>query len=86
MKGYNSYKSPWILVIFLIVGAIIGTIIGEALGAVPSLAILKEAKTIGIPTTSLDLYVFTLTFGLLLKLNLVGVVGLLLGILAYRRV
>jgi len=86
MKGYHNYKSPWLLVIFLIIGGIIGTIIGDALGTIPSLAILKEAKTIGIPATSLDLHVFTVSFGLLLKLNLLGVVGLLLGVLAYRRV
>lgn len=85
MKGYRSYKNPWILVIFLIVGSIIGTVIGDALGTIPALSILKEGRTIGIPTFSLDLSVLTLTFGLMIKLNLTGLAGLLLGIWAYRR-
>lgn len=83
MKG--SYRSPWLLVILLVLGGIIGSLIGEALSGIPALRVLATETSIGLPVTTLNLDVLTITLGFTIKINLFGVFGFILAFLIYRR-
>lgn len=83
MKG--SYRSPWLLVILLVFGGIIGSLIGETLSGIPALRVLATATSIGLPVTTLNLNVLTITLGFTIKINLFGVFGFILAFLIYRR-
>ncbi len=83
MKG--SYRSPWLLVILLVLGGIFGSLIGDALSGIPALRMLATARSIGLPVTTLDLDVINLTLGFTFKINLFGLIGLILAFLIYRR-
>ncbi|HAA90788.1 MAG: Uncharacterized protein XD63_1387 [Thermoanaerobacterales bacterium 50_218] len=85
MKSYGSYKSPWILVILLVIGGIFGSIVGEALGSVPALAVLSKGREVGLPVTTLDLEVLAITFGFTFKVNLISLLGFVLAFFIYRR-
>ncbi len=80
------------LIVSLILGALIGTTIGEILG----LLISPQARFYSFLTTSLspslgpfdlNLLVAFLTFGVKFKLNLCGILGMLLAFLfAFRKI
>ncbi|NPV29296.1 MAG: DUF4321 domain-containing protein [Firmicutes bacterium] len=84
MRGYGNYRSPWLLVILLILGGIFGSLIGEALGAIPALAILREGRSIGLPVNTLDLEVLALTLGFTIKVNLISLLGFIAAFFVYR--
>lgn len=74
------------LVILLLAGLILGSLLGEILGArIPALAVLRESRGLTLGPCSLDLMVISLTLGLGLRANLVGVVGALVGIIFWWR-
>jgi hypothetical protein len=75
--------SPVVLFFFLLGGALVGTILSEALAH--SLWIFARAANAGLPATTLDLSFIRITFGFNVRLTLGTVLGLLLGLVAYRR-
>jgi len=80
----HGVKSPWILVILLIIGGLIGTLLGETLGQY--WPILKTGfQPIGLQPTTIDLVVFSLTFGLIIQLNVASLVGFLVALFVYFR-
>lgn len=84
MRGYSSARSPWLLVILLIVGGMIGSLLGAAFKDL--LPILDYGfPAIGLAPTSINLLVITITFGLVLKLNLASVVGFIIALFIYFR-
>lgn len=85
MKGYSAPKNPWLLLILLIVGGLIGSLLGTAFGHV--LPILNQGfQPIGLAPTTINLLVVTVTFGLLLKLNVASIIGFLLALLIYFKI
>lgn len=85
MKGYGHYRSPWLLVILLILGGIFGSLIGQTLGGIQQLAFLNQGIYIGLPDTKLNLDILTLTFGCTFKVNWVGLLGFIIAFVIYRR-
>lgn len=85
MKGSGSYQSPWLLVILLVLGGVFGSLVGEVLSGIPALGVLGTARSIGLPMTTLDLDVITLTLGFTIRINLIGLIGFALAFLIYRR-
>ena len=86
MKGYGQhYRSPWLLVILLILGGISGGLIGQALGGIQHLAFLNQGPSIGLPVTTLNLDFLTLTFGCTFKVNPVSILGFILAFIIYLR-
>jgi len=85
LRGYGSARSPWILVILLVIGGLIGSLIGTAFKHL--LPILDYGfPAIGLAPTSINLIVITITFGVILKLNLASVVGFIIALFIYFRV
>lgn len=80
----KSRRNGWILLLFLIVGVFLGGLLGKVLG--PYLDFLTwSSPTYGInPPLTVDLDMFTLTFGFTLRLSVASVIGLILGYLGYR--
>ncbi len=83
MKGFKNYQSPWILAVLLLIGGLLGSLLGDVLGAY--LPILRQGTQVGFPATTLNLHVVTLTLGFLLKVNLMTVLGFLLGFFLFRK-
>ncbi len=79
-------KSSLTFILILISGLVIGGLIGDTLGNVSFLSWLKYGKEIGLnPPFSLDLSFFSLQLGFSVKLNIAGIIGMLLSILVYKK-
>jgi hypothetical protein len=81
-----------VLLILLVVvaGLVVGSLLGELFGSLlPSGRIqdlFTRGPTIGLtPPATLDLHFLAITFGLGLKVNLVGVVGIVIAAVTLRR-
>jgi hypothetical protein len=85
MAGSRSPGWP-VLLILLVLGGIIGGWIGQALTKVwPSLEALGHAQSMGIPSFTLDLQVFTVSFGFMLHISAFTLIGFVLAYLVYRK-
>ncbi len=81
-------KSTAFIVFIIILGALIGTALGEVIGIlVPGGVVqdffLKSASASFGPAT-LDIILFTITMGFSFKLNITGVIGILIAAYALR--
>ncbi|MBI1737023.1 MAG: DUF4321 domain-containing protein [Candidatus Rokubacteria bacterium] len=79
-----------LLLLVLVAGLAIGSLFGELVGGLvpPGLAreILTRGPTIGLTSpATLDLRFLSFTFGLALKVNLVGVLGIVVAALTLRK-
>lgn len=76
------------VVVILLLGAMLGTLIGELVGLILPEGVVKEfflkSGTLTLENTTLNAVLFRLTVGLSLKLNVVGVIGILLAIYMLR--
>lgn len=75
--------------IILVVGALLGTMVGELLAAYlpagPVKDFLLKNVTFGLEPTTLNLHILTFTLGLILKINILTVVGVIgAGIILYK--
>lgn len=75
-------KNLGLTIFILLMGLIIGTLLGEVFNNIlPHGAVRKamtESISIGFHPLTIDLYIIQFTFGLMFKLNLFGVIGILL--------
>ena len=80
-------KSAWLLLIFILSGLVVGGLIGELTSKVSWLWWLSYSKSFGLETPlTLDLSVIKISFGLMIKMNLASIIGMLLALLVYRKV
>ncbi|MGE5591814.1 MAG: DUF4321 domain-containing protein [Bacillota bacterium] len=76
----------WGYTIFvLILGAVAGTLIGQVASAYGVKFLGQSIANIGLDPATLDLRAFALTVGFSLKMNLMGLIGLLAGFVYVRR-
>ena len=83
-------KTPWLLVFFILLGGLLGGLLGEILRVIapqgPLQDIFSRIHEIGFsPPFTLDLKLFTITFGFLFRINLFSILGVLLGIYIYKQ-
>ena len=83
-------KSPWLLLMFILLGGLLGGILGEILhvmapkGTIQS--IFSTALTPGInPPLTVDLVLLKITFGFVVKMNLLTFLGIFLGVYLYKQ-
>jgi hypothetical protein len=79
-----------LVVLIVLAGLVVGSLLGELVGSLLPAGwiqdLLTRGPTIGLTTpATLDLRFLSVTFGLVLKVNLVGVVGIVLAAVALRR-
>lgn len=73
--------NPWILIIFIVIGALLGNVIGNLI----DLELLKTSKSVGMSPTTLDLAVLNISFGFQVALNLASVIGIMLSVIFYKK-
>lgn len=79
-----------VVVLVVIAGLVVGSLLGELLGGLLPAGraqdLLTKGPTIGLTNpATLDLRFLALTFGLVFKVNLVGVVGIVIAAVTLRR-
>lgn len=76
----------WGYAIFvLLLGAVVGTLLGQVAGSYGMKILGQSIANVGLQPATLDLRAFTLTLGFSLKMNLLGILGLLVGFIYVRR-
>lgn len=90
MNGKNTYTSggrnAWSLLLFMLGGIVIGGFAGTTLGQLPYMEWLSYSNSFGITSPlTLDFGIVVIQFALLIKFNIGGIIGLLLGVIVYKR-
>ena len=85
-----AQRGVGLVLLVIVAGLVVGSLLGELLGSLlPSgwaQDLISKGPTIGLsPPASLDLRFLALTFGLTLKVNLVGIVGIVIAALTLRK-
>lgn len=77
----------WLFWILLFSGIILGGLLGELAAQVSFLSWLAYGQTFGLTEPLLlDVGVVNLSFGIIFKLNVASIIGILLAVFAYRKV
>jgi len=84
-------RSTGMLLTFMLVGGLLGGVFSEILVFFSPNGVLREAFLrsfqIGIPPpVTLDLHIISLTVGLEFKINLLSIVGIVLGLYTYKQI
>lgn len=80
-------KNIWILLLFILCGIVIGGLLGDLASKVDFLWWLSYGESFGLSQPiELDLSVIKLTFGLMFKINISSIIGMVLAIFIYRKV
>lgn len=80
-------KNIWILVLFILSGLVVGGLLGELAKNIDWLWWLGFGQEFGLESPIvLNLSVITITFALMLKINIASIIGMALAIFIYRKV
>lgn len=79
-------KSKWTLLLILLSGIVLGGFLGYLCRGVSWLKWLAYGQTFGLSApVVLDLGIFILTFGLTITINIASIIGIIIGILIYKK-
>lgn len=79
-------KNIWILLIFILSGIVIGGLLGELAKNVSWLSWMGFGQSFGLESPIiLNLGVLTLTFALMVKINIASIIGIVIAIFLYRK-
>ncbi len=86
----GAQRGVGLILLTVVAGLVVGSLLGELLGSLLPAGRVQDlfthGPTIGLtPAATLDLRFLAITFGLSLKVNLVGVVGIVIAALTLRR-
>lgn len=80
-------KNIWLLLVFLLAGLVIGGLLGKLASSVSWLWWLSYEQEFGLESPIvLDLNVLKLTFGLMLKINVASIIGMILAVFIYKKI
>ena len=80
-------KNIWLLLVFLLAGLVIGGLLGKVASNVSWLWWLSYEQEFGLESPIvLDLNVLKLTFGLMLKINVASIIGMILSVFIYKKI
>ena len=81
-------KSVVFIIFIIIIGALIGTAIGEVIGILVPQGVVQDfflkSASASIGPGTLDIILLTITLGFSFKLNVMGVIGILIAAYALR--
>ena len=85
------HRSLGLLLLAVVVGLVFGSLVGELLAQFVSSPWLKDVLTRGpmlglSPPATLDLRLLAVTFGIVFKVNALGVIGIIVALIIVRRV
>ncbi len=83
-------KTPWMFLFFLLTGGLLGGVLGETLRSLSSEGVIRNLFLTGFdlgvdPPFSLDLRLFSFSFGFMIRVNLLSLLGMILGIYIYKQ-
>jgi len=77
----TRYRRTGVFIIWLVAGAVIGSVFAELLGVILPQGVVRDvflsSTSIGVEPLTINLAVMSLTVGFSLKINVVGVLGIL---------
>lgn len=80
-------KNIWILLVFILSGLVIGGLLGELATKVDFLWWLGYGQSFGLSSPiQLDLSIVQISFGLMVKINISSIIGMIVAIIVYRKV
>ena len=81
-------KSLGYIIFIIVVGALIGTALGEIIGVILPAGVVQDfflrSASASIGPGTIDIILLTLTLGFSIKLNVTGVIGILIAAYALR--
>lgn len=81
-------KSAAFIIFVIVIGALIGTALGEVIGILIPPGVVQDfflkSASASVGPATLDIILFTITLGFSLKLNITGVIGILIAAYALR--
>lgn len=82
----TANKSKWTLLLVLLSGIVLGGFIGYLCRDISWLSWLNYGQTFGLAEPIvLDLGIMLLTFGLVVTINIASIIGIVLGIIIYKK-
>lgn len=79
-------KNQWTLLLILLSGIVLGGFIGYLCRNVSFLSWLNYGQTFGLSSpVILDLGIIILTFGLTISINIASILGIIIGIIIYKK-
>lgn len=80
-------KNIWVLMLFILCGIVVGGLLGELASKIDFLWWLSYGESFGLSQPiELDLSVIKITFGLMFKINISSIIGMILAIFIYRKI
>lgn len=80
-------KNIWILLVFILSGLVVGGLLGDLAGKVDFLWWLSYGQNFGLSSPiELDLSIVQISFGLMFRINIASIIGMIIAILIYRKV
>lgn len=80
-------KSVWILILFILSGIVVGGLLGDIAANVDFLSWLSYGEQFGISEPiHIDLNVIEFTFGIMFKINIASIIGIVLAIFIYKKI
>jgi hypothetical protein len=81
-------KSTAFIILIVILGALIGTALGEVIGILVPAGVVQDfflkSASASVGPATFDIILFTLTLGFSFKINITGVIGVLIAAYALR--
>ena len=82
-------KSPWVLLLFILLGGLLGWTLGKTLQVIAPQGTIQNvfstAINPGFGPLTLDLVILKLTLGFAINMNLLTFLGILLGLYLYKQ-
>lgn len=86
MAGGVANKSKWTMLLILLSGIVLGGFIGHLCREVSWLKWLAFGQTFGLSQpVVLDIGIIVLTFGLTITINIASIIGIIIGIIIYKK-
>ncbi|MBO5389832.1 MAG: DUF4321 domain-containing protein [Lachnospiraceae bacterium] len=81
-----AHKNYWTLLIILLSGIVLGGFLGYLCRNVSFLSWLSYGQTFGLSSpVVLDLGIMVVTFGLTISINIASIIGIIIGIIIYKK-
>ena len=82
----KSNKGGWVLLLLLMAGIVVGGFIGEYVAGLPYMGWLGYGQAFGFEDpVRLELGILTLRFAFMARINMAGILGMLISFFVYRR-